>query len=100
MTTRSLLIRYDPDTVVDDAENYDLASQLEQMFEHAEVRAAVLDVNDAMSAHIVNLTTSNEELLAALERLTIVCEGAGWLRNPNDAISQARSAIAKAKEPS
>jgi len=44
MTTRSLLIQYDPDTVVDDAENYDLASQLEQMFELAEVRAAVLDV--------------------------------------------------------
>jgi len=63
------------------------------------IRSMVAE-SDAMSAHIANLTTSNEELLAALERLTIVCEGAGWLRNPNDAISQARSAIAKAKEPS
>jgi hypothetical protein len=40
---------------------------------------------------------SHDALVAALERLTIVAEGCGWLRRPDDAIAQARTALEQVK---
>lgn len=52
---------------------------------------------DSVCAGIIKANDAARALFAALERLTTVADGCGWIRRPGDAIEQAYDALIKAK---